>query len=615
MPTVEWIAPPANSGRLGSAKPSPHRWDRLRTWGSLVILLATMFASKLLAGEPLHTYDGKHDISRIRMTVVYFVPRDRTPLPDWEERMAYFCRRMERFHERELQGQSSLKTTIHPQPFISAKDCAALRAGDRDFIFFQTLQEVESALPDSVKTNGAYPILLVLSDINWRELGDFYRIRIVDGQPRFEGQIIGNRHFPGAESGGARSLYWPNRGAGWGLVSADGWRVPYSGSDCVVYHEGVGHPIGLPHPEPGNGSVMSLAQYRFWLNQSWIDEDQKRKLGWEPAADVADVKDELFFAFTAIPNPLVPKPGQSVSLRMAWPEKSCVKQLTIRVQTALFGAWHEIPCDVAGAALELVSLGSFDRPTPISYRVNAVLEDGQDVELWGYFQIRSTPDVMPLPPPSTASPSSRDSATPVRWDETVDLLSLVDPHRNRVAGDWKMQNGRLESNKQYGARIEIPYQPPREYVMTVIAEPLDEPNGLIIGQRSGDRRFLTLINFVREGQPPASALEDIDGLNVDRNATTVRAKMLEKNRPSAIVCTVREKGVTVTCDGRSLIDWRGDASRLSLSDYWQTPNRKTLFLGAYDCRYRFHRVTLAPITGKGEPLDSINQPAKPKLKK
>jgi len=581
----------------------------------LVILLAAMFASNLPAGEPLHTYDGKHDISQIRMTVVYFVPQDRTPLPDWKERVAYFCRRMERFHERELQGQSSLKTVTHPQPFMSAKDCAALRAGDPNFIFFQTLREVEAALPDSVNTNGAYPILLVLSDINWRELEDFYRIRIVDGQPQFEGQIIGNRHFPGAASGGARSLYWPNRGVGWGLVSADGWRVPYSGSDCVAYHEGVGHPMGLPHPEPGNGSVMSLAQYRFWLNQSWIDEDQKRKLGWKPGADVDNANSQLFSAFTAIPDPLVPKPGQRVSLRMAWPEMANVKQLTVRLQTALFGPWHEIPCNVAGAAPEIVALGSFDRPVPISYRVNAVLEDGQDVELWGYFQIRTAPDAMPLPPPSTTAPPHRDSTSPVRWDETVDLLSLIDPKRDRVVGDWKMQNGCLESNKQYGARIQIPYQPPREYVMTVIVEPLDDPNGLIIGQRSGDRRFLTLFNFVREGQPPASALEDIDGLNVGRNATTVRAKLLEKNRLSAIVCTVREKGVTVTCDGRSLIDWHGDSSRLSLSAYWQTPNRKTLFLGAYDCRYRFHRVTLAPVTGRGEPLETAEQPAKPKPKK
>lgn len=604
MPTINRSISKRNSGRSHFARVSRHCWVCRRVCGLLVPVLAAMLATDLPASESLRTYDGKHDISHIRVTVVYFVPRDRTPLPDWEDRVAYFCRKIERFHERELQGQSSLKTITHPRPFISDKDCAALRNGDRDFIFFLTLREVEAALPESMDKDDAYPILLVLSDINWRELEDFHRIRIAEGQPQFEGQIIGNRHFPGAASGGARSLYWPNRGVGWGLVSADGWRVPYSGSDAVVYHEGVGHPIGLPHPEPGNGSVMSLAQYRFWLNQSWIDEAQKKKLGWKPANDGDGKKDGLFSTFTAIPDPLVPTPGQEVSLRMAWPAEARVKQLNVRLQTALFGPWYEVPTEAAGPAPERVSLGTFDRPTPVSYRVDAVLEGGQEVELWGYFQIRRAPEVMPLPPSSTTIRPHPRAANPVRWDETVDLLSLVNPRRDRVSGDWEMHDGRLESSKQYGARIEIPYQPPREYVMTVIAEPLDDPNGLIIGQRSGDRRFLTLFNFVREGQPPASALENIDGLNVERNATTVRAKLLEKNRPSAIVCTVRENSVTVTCDGRSLIDWRGDASRLSLSDYWQTPNRNTLFLGAYDCRYRFHRVSLAPISGEGEPQSS-----------
>ena len=49
------------------------------------------------------------------------------------------------------------------------------------------------------------------------------------------------RHFPVAESGGARVNYDAEKAHGVGLAHADGWRVPYSGSDCVIYHEGVGH--------------------------------------------------------------------------------------------------------------------------------------------------------------------------------------------------------------------------------------------------------------------------------------------------------------------------------------------------------------------------------------
>jgi hypothetical protein len=371
---------------------------------SALLAIFSLAAAGSSAAEPLRTFDGKHDIRRIQVAVVYFVPRDRPPLPDWEERVRYFCRRIERFHARELQGQSKLVTTIHKEPFRSKHSTAELRDGDGDFIFFKTLREVEARLKFGRRPDGDFPVLLVLSDINWRELDDFSRLRAADGQ--FEGQIIAGRHFPGAASGGARSLYQPDRGLAWGLVSADGWRVPYSGADCVVYHEGVGHPIGLPHPDIDDDSVMSMAQYRYWLNETWINDAQKRKLGFvAPGKPVA--KTDLFSVFTAVPDRLVPKPGEQVSLRLTWPESARLRQLKIRMQTELWGPWHEIPQHPGGPAPKSVPLGAFDRPTPVSYRVDAVLEDGQDVEQWGYFQVRQSPEVPPVPPADRAQSKSR----------------------------------------------------------------------------------------------------------------------------------------------------------------------------------------------------------------
>ncbi|MBI3467083.1 MAG: hypothetical protein HY000_29055 [Planctomycetes bacterium] len=557
-----------------------------------------MQAACVAAADLLKTWDGRHSIERIDVTVVYFVPRDRDPLPDWKDRVQYFCRRIERFHRREFGEQSVLATRIRPEPFRSAKATGELRAGNQDLIFFQTLREVDAALSFGTGERAGFPILLVLSDINWRDLEDFYRLRRVDGKLQFEGNYNGGRHFPGAESGGARSTYLADRGVGWGLVSADGWRVPYSGTDCVVYHEGVGHPIGLPHPEPANGSVMSLAQYRGWINESWIDDEQKKKLGWQPPQSVSNLKSrDLFSVFTAVPDPAVPKPGGAVFLRLTWPEGARIKSCRAAWQTELAGPWHERDAE-PGPPPQRVVLARFDRPTPVSYRVRAELDDGQDVELWGYFQVRSSPDQWPLP---------RDTAddnpnTPPRWGEAVDLLALIDVERDAVSGEWQRTDNRLESNKQYGARIELPFQPPDEYLLTVIAEPLDEPNGLILGQRLGGRRFLVLLNFAQGENLPASALENIDGRNVNNNATTLRAALFQEGRPSAVAVAVRKESVTVSCVDREIIHWTGDPSRLSLSDYWKTPHDQALFLGAYDCRFRFHRVELVPITGTGETI-------------
>ena len=582
------------------------RPDRSRVICLLVGLSIMVAAATSHAG--LKTWDGKHSIDNIEVTVVYFVPRDRTPLPDWKDRVSYFCRRIERFHQREFQGQSVLGTVIHPEPFRSARATNQLRDGNADFIFFQTLREVDSALQFGGGEHKAFPILLVLSDINWRPLDDFYRTKPGDnGRFEFEGNYSNGRHFPGAESGGARATYLASRGVGWGLVSGDGWRVPYCGTDCVVYHEGVGHTIGLPHPEPGNNSVMSLGQYHGWISQSWLDDAQKKRLGWTPPEKPADLKADLFSSFTAVPDPAVPKPDEPVSLKLTWPGPVKLKRLRTRFQTDVFGPWVETaPETVAGGdAPSSVRLGQFDRATPVAYRVDAVLEDGRDVELWGYFQVREQPDIYPQPRsldaefPATVRTTTAKRAVPA---DAVDLIAMVDVKQDRVHGNWTLDEGTLESSKQFGARIELPYQPPEEYELVVIAEPLDEPNGLILGQRSGDQRFLVLLNYGAGKTGSVSAIENIDGKNFTANPTTLERTLLVKNRPSEIVCTVRKSSITVTCDGHEVIAWQGESSRLSLSDYWKSPNGNALFLGAYDCRYRFHRVTLTPLSGAGKKL-------------
>ena len=189
-----------------------------------VFLLVSLFVAETARAE-LKTWDGKHAIDRIEVTVVYFVPRDRSPLPDWKERVSYFCRRIERFHEREFQGQSVLKTAMRPEPFTSARTTEQLRNGDADFIFFQTLGEVDSELQFGKGEHKAFPILLVLSEINWRPLDDFFRVKSNDeGKLEFEGNYSNGRHFPGAASSGARATYLADRGVGWWPTSGRGNR-------------------------------------------------------------------------------------------------------------------------------------------------------------------------------------------------------------------------------------------------------------------------------------------------------------------------------------------------------------------------------------------------------
>ncbi len=353
----------------------------------------------------------------IEATLAYFVPRDRSPLADWRDRVAFYARRLVAFHTRELTGQSELRTTVAAEPVRSALAAEELRLGDPTFTFMQTIGEVERTLAFA-RTRVGFPILIVLSDINWRELDDFWRVRATDAGPIFDGIIAGHHHVPGSPSGGSCATYVPARGVGLALVSADGWRVPYRGSDCVVYHEGIGHAIGLPHPEAADGSVMSHAQYRGELRDSWLAGADKRALGWTPASppNIAELRVRV--------EPPVPRPGESIALHCTWPAGARIASGTVAWQCELHGPWTTRP--LATGVLPLVlALPAFAAPTPVSYRIAAQLEGGPALDAWGYFQVRIAPDIAPLPGEvSAGEPVAGDVVTVIatRRAGTSDLV-------------------------------------------------------------------------------------------------------------------------------------------------------------------------------------------------
>lgn len=364
--------------------------------------------------------DRKRSLKRIELVVEYFVPLDRTPLPDWTDRIEFYCRRIVAFHHREFGGASLLTVTPSAVPFVSRRTTAELREGNVDAIFSRTMTEVAASASikfRDVAEGYVFKTLLVLSDICWYPLDDFYRLRTstslaLDGKMNMRVGVL--QHVcVGSATGGSRAFY-RHEDVGWGLISADGWRVPCIGTDTVVYHE-FGHLLGLKHPPadaPLNEveSVMSQGQYHRWLLESWIDAAQKSAMGMQPSDNGAATVAQCLpgRTFTAEPINANPRPREQVVLALGWPDESRdIVYGTVRVQTDIFGAWVEVARLPAGPPPTSVVIGAFDRPTPVSFRVNVTLAGVaaaaggahvlDQLDQWGYFQVRSAPDVPPLP--------------------------------------------------------------------------------------------------------------------------------------------------------------------------------------------------------------------------
>jgi dienelactone hydrolase len=182
----------------------------------------------------------------------------------------------------------------------------------------------------------------------------------------------------------------------------------------------------------------------------------------------------------------------------------------------------------------------------------------------------------------------------------IDLLKLLDLKQDVVQGEWGFKEGKLHSGKGQGTRIQIPYLPPDEYDLTIVAARVEGTDSMNIGLVRGSSQFCACVDGWTS---TVHGLSLVDGKLAADNETARRiGGVLKQNRPSTIVCSVRTESVTVTVDGRKVIEWKGDASRLSNYKEIAVPNPRALFMATWDTRFLFAKMTLTPISGEGQKL-------------
>jgi hypothetical protein len=184
--------------------------------------------------------------------------------------------------------------------------------------------------------------------------------------------------------------------------------------------------------------------------------------------------------------------------------------------------------------------------------------------------------------------------------KSVDLLKLVDPAKDAVAGTWAFEETTLVASTVKFGRLQIPYAPPAEYDVRLVVERKAGANSVVLGLVAQGRQFVAVVDAFEKD--PFSGIELIDGKAFPDNATGVPGRHLENGKKATLEYGVRKDRVTMAVNGKKIVDWKADWEGLSLYKDWKMPRADALFLGAWTAPYHIHEATLTPVSGEGKPL-------------
>lgn len=179
--------------------------------------------------------------------------------------------------------------------------------------------------------------------------------------------------------------------------------------------------------------------------------------------------------------------------------------------------------------------------------------------------------------------------------EPIEIQPLL-KSEHIMMGKWKITPQRLESlGFEPRQQVLLPIEPPEEYHLHLEGTRLETPdaksNTLAVGLVRGAQSFVFGTEvFVDSG---TSGVEQLDDRSWRDNETTLPGFHTKINRPFQLDATVRKDGVEVRIDGRLVLDWQGDWSRLKRNDYWSLVGPQQLFLGA-ESKYVFTRIRIGP---------------------
>ena len=195
----------------------------------------------------------------------------------------------------------------------------------------------------------------------------------------------------------------------------------------------------------------------------------------------------------------------------------------------------------------------------------------------------------PLSAQEPVVPKVQPTVTPL----SIDLLKAANPAKHSTKGKWEFEGKALVSASSGQSILELPHAVPDEYTLKLQVERTAGSDALGIGLVLADRRCLVVLD-AGPNIGYVSGLELIDRKPCANNETTRKGAIFKNGVSSDVHCHVRRDAISVTVDGKTIIDYKGKWGRLTLGDFWKTPNR-ALFVGAQATSYRISKIELTPL--------------------
>jgi hypothetical protein len=228
-----------------------------------------------------------------------------------------------------------------------------------------------------------------------------------------------------------------------------------------------------------------------------------------------------------------------------------------------------------------------DKKTVTRYKLH--LDERRTGSLWA-FRPADNPRLQ-----QTVVPRRRTPARVARGsDGTIDLLQTLDPELDSVHGLWHNWDGPLYTPRERAARLQIPVNVPESYVLRAEVTRV-RGNGLFgLGLVVAGRQTLLAIDAGGGAQPGRTGLNLLDGKRSAANESTRTASVLPLEKTVRLECRVAPGRIALTAGDRPVIDWRGNARRLSNDAGWNVPNEQWLFLAAHESTFHIRALTLEP---------------------